>query len=361
MKKILHVIRNIGDGGTEMFMMNSILNMNHSKFKNIILTYDKVTNWKKEIKKNNIKIIQIQDPSKTGILGNIKYIKKTIKEENIDVVHSYTHYNSGYVMLAAFLCGIKTRITHSHRTESNGCTKISYRIYSSISKLLINIFSNVRLACGKEAGESLFYKFKKFTILNNGIVLDKYIFSNDIRNKIRKELKISNKDIVIGTIGRLDYNKNQKFLINVFNEYNKKNKNSKLLIVGDGVEKENLEEQTKKLGLINKVIFTGSRKDANELYNVMDLFMLTSYKEGLPFVLIEAQANGLSCIVSDSVSKSSNISNSIIFKSLDDTINEWVKTIDNINFKRKDNIDYIIKNEYSIKNTVEKLEKIYEN
>ena len=360
MVKVLHVIRNIGDGGTERFMMNVINNSKNKDIKNIIVTYDEVIkNWQDVILKKNIKIIVIDDPNKTGLFKNVKNIFNVIKKEQIDVVYSYTHYNSGYVMLAAFLAGIKIRITHSHRTESNSRNSLFYNIYAKISKLLINIFSNVKLACGKEAGDSLFYKHTNYTIIKNGIEIDKYEFSNLKRKSLRKEYGIGEKDIVIGTVGRLDKNKNQKFLIDVFYEYTKLNSNSKLVIIGDGVEKANLVNQSKKLHISDKVIFMGSRDDVNELYNVIDVFLLTSYNEGLPFVLIEAQTNGLKCIVSDSVSREANISKSIVYKSIHLSPKIWAEEIKNSNLDRINCVDSIVESGYSINDTVCELEKIY--
>ena len=359
MTKVLHVIRNVGDGGTEGFMMNVILKMNNENIKHIILSYGNITNWQKELKDNNIKVIKIDEPSKVGLLKNIINICKIIKEEKVDILHSYTYLNSGYVTLAGFIMGVKKRITHSHRTKANEKNSISYKIYKIISKVLINIFSNYYLACDEEAGKSLFYSKKKIIVLKNGINIDKYKFNIKKRNILRKDLNIDKDTIVLGTVGRLDDNKNQKFLIDIFKSYHHNNSNSKLIIIGDGIRKKELTNQVKKLKLCDDVLFLGSRNDVNELYNIMDLFLLTSYNEGLPFVLIEAQTNGLKCMVSDSVSRNSNISNSIIFKSIKDPCEEWSKTISKLDFSRLDSISLIEKSGYSIDTTVKELENIY--
>lgn len=357
MKKVLHVIRNISDGGTEKFMQN-IIEKTSDKYQHCIISYKKVSETKEFIENNNVKLYDFDDKN---IIRILLKTYKIIKKEKIDIVHCYTHYNSGYVMLISFLAGIKQRITHSHRSESTRKKSFLNNIYIFSSKLLINTFSNVCLACGEEAAKSLFYKSKNPIIINNGIDLSKYEFDSKKRELLRKKMNISEKDAVLGTIGRLDNNKNQKFLIEVFNEFLKTNANSKLIIIGDGVEKTNLIKQVEALKIKDKVFFLGSRTDVNELYNILDVFCLTSFKEGLPFVLIEAQANGLSCIVSDTVDKKSDLNNNIRFLSLDCGEKKWVKEINNIlkSKMRKNNNKKIVEREYTIETTAEKIKKIY--
>ena len=328
MKKVLHVIRNIGMGGTEKYMLNLINNTNN-KYENIILTYDK--NIDSSYKINN-KILFIDNPHNTGLIKNYKSIKNIIKNNNIDIVYSYTHYNSGLVMLAAKICHVKIRITHSHRSESTGRNGIFNFIYKSFLKLLINLFANVKIACGIDAAKSLFYNVRKVCIINNGIDINLYSFKKN--SSLRNKYGIEKDDFVIGTVGHLDKNKNQKFLIDVFSEFHKIKKNSKLLIIGDGEEKEKLIEQVKLLGLNENVIFTGNINNVYDLYNIMDVFCLTSYKEGLPYVLIEAQTNGLKCYVS-MINSSDNkrlINTSIIKEkgySLVDNINKIIDIYEN--------------------------------
>lgn len=356
MKKILHVVRSFNNGGTEKYIMNLLKNT-YKEYDNYILIYENITYGREELEQMGIKIIQLKDINKEGVVDKIKFIRSFVKINQIDVVYSYTYYNSAYVMLAAFLGKVKKRITHAHRSASEQRRTLKYNIYIFLSKILISLFSTDCLACGLDAGKSLFYK--KFKVINNGIELEKYKFNNEKRNLIRKEFNISDDDIVIGTIGRLDKNKNQIFMIKVFEKYHKENTNSKLLIIGEGEQKNDLKELIRNLKIEDVVILLGNREDANELYNAFDLFMLTSIKEGLPFVLIEAQANGLNSIVSDSVDKNADISNSIKFVSLDDDISKWLETIKKEKFIRKDNIKKIIEKGYSLESSIKSVMEIY--
>lgn len=359
MIKVLHVIRNMGQGGTEKFLINVLKNMKNESITHIIASYGDISEWEKDLKKWKIKVVKLDEPNEVGIIENIKQLYRVMKSEKVNVVHAYTYYNSAFVMLAAFLSKVKVRITHSHRTNSNNNNSIVNKIYKEISKLLINIFSNIYLACSKEAGESLFYRYKKVEIINNGIDIEKFRYNKEIRDRRRKEFDILDECVVIGNVGRLDNNKNQSFLIDIFKEYCNYNQQSKLILIGIGENEKSLKLKAQEAKIDNKIMFLGNRSDVNEIYNMMDLFILTSFSEGLPFVLIEAQTNGLKCIVSDNVSKSSNITNSIKFESINKSASEWVDIIKHTNFTREDNIEKILKSGYNIKDTVKQLEEIY--
>ncbi len=353
MKKILHVVTSLDNCGTEKYLIN-LLKGTYKTYENHILVYNNINRWEKELNEMNIKVHCISYANNN--LLRMKEIYRIIKKEKIDIVYSYTYYNSAYVMIAAFLANVKKRITHSHRSSVD--RKIN-PIKKKICKFIISILSTDCLACNNIAGKSLFLKFKKFITINNGINLEKYKFDNKKRWELRKKYNIDENEIVLGTVGRLDNNKNQKFIIDVVSYIKKKNSKIKLIIIGDGENKEKLMKQASKLKIKDSVIFTGNIKNVNELYNIMDLFILTSFHEGLPFVLIEAQANGLKCVVSDSVDKQSNISETLIFLSLEDGINIWGDKINDIDYKRDDNIKKIIDKGYSIDSTIKKIIDIY--
>ena len=146
----------------------------------------------------------------------------------------------------------------------------------------------------------------------------------------------------------------------LFKSFNNACINSKLIIIGDGEEKNNLESIIKDYNLSNFVFLLGNKNDANRYYNIMDVFLLTSYNEGLPFVLIEAQANGLSCVVSDCVSKDAKINDNITFLSLEDNFNKWIASINKYSKIREKNVDKII-NKYSLTSMHKKIiNDIYE-
>ena len=163
---------------------------------------------------------------------------------------------------------------------------------------------------GKKAVQS-----GKITIIPNAIDLEKFAFNPDKRKLLRQKLGLENK-FVLGHIGRFVYPKNHSFLIDVFAEVVKVKPEARLMLVGDGELRKNIEEKVVSLGLQDKVLFLGNRNDVADLYNAMDIFLLPSHYEGLPVVGVEAQANGLKCLFSDKVTEESKLIDQFEFISL---------------------------------------------
>lgn len=359
--KILEVIGSMDMGGAETFLMNVLRNIDRKKFELIFLCYgNKKFDYEEELVSLGGKIVRISKPT-GNIFKNIKQIKDIIRNNNIDVVHCHTYFNSMYALIAAKQCKIKKRITHSHNTVSEKNPSIIKKIYFSLSKIVIDFYSTDFLACGKEAGEALFFKNKKFQVIDNGIILEKFYYNKNLREEKRKELKLPNDYQIIGHVGRFEEAKNHSFLIDLFDEYQKKNKKTLLLLIGDGSLRPSIEKKIKEKKLNNKVILLSKRSDVNELYNVMDLFLFPSLYEGLPVVLVEAQTNGLPIVASDTIDKESDYTNTISFLSLQDDFDSWMKTIEKRIKKRTDNRKMMENSKYNIKNTVKQIEDIYSN
>ena len=203
----------------------------------------------------------------------------------------------------------------------------------------------------------------KVTIINNAIDLDKFKYDEKLRKEKRKELEIKDDTLVIGHIGRFVAQKNHTFLIDIFNELHKTEKNSILLLIGQGPLMDEIKQKVKTLGISDSVKFLGQRDDVNELYQVFDVFLLPSLYEGLPVVGVEAQATGNLCILSSSMTQETKILNTTIFLQLTQTPNEWSTAIlkSVINFCKKNNKNEISNVGFNIKNEAIKLEKIYMN
>ena len=221
----------------------------------------------------------------------------------------------------------------------------------------LNKYSDIRLACSYEAGKWLHGK-NDFTVINNAIETKKFAFNETIRRKIREELKINDNEFVIGHVGRFEKVKNHKFLIDIFKKYQRINKNSKLMLIGNGSLQKDIKEYVKEQQLEDKVLFLGVKTDANLYYNAMDLFVFPSFNEGLGIVTIEAQANGLHVIASNKIPPQTKVTNNISFLDLGDN-ERWIKEIEQI---RKEKVNRVIniKEEYNVKYTVEKMLKIYQ-
>ena len=253
--------------------------------------------------------------------------------------------------------GVSIRIAHSHSTKNEG--NIIERFIKSYYGNFMNNATD-QFACSREAAEFLFGKNNKAIILKNGIEVDKYIFSDYIRNRIRSEWNVQD-EFVIGHVGRCDEAKNQSYLIDIFSEIYKINKKTRLILVGDGVMMGHLRTKVKKKGLSATVKFLGVCENVNELLQGFDVFVFPSIFEGLPVTVIEAQASGLKCVLSDTITREVDISGNVEFVSLKELPSIWADKIlkHNRKYKREDIVDAIKKYGYDIRYTAQFLEQFY--
>ena len=155
--------------------------------------------------------------------------------------------------------------------------------------------------------------------------------------------------------------KNHAFTLELFKVILSKNPNSVLLLLGDGELQNEMKEKVKQLGIDKSVIFCGNVNNANDMYHAMDVFLLPSLFEGLPVVGIEAQTSGLKCFFSDTITNEVAITENVKFLNLkNNSLDEWANEILNdIDYKRKNMSEQIIKAGYSIKEEARKLQDIY--
>lgn len=164
-------------------------------------------------------------------------------------------------------------------------------------------------------------------VIPNAIACEKYRFNEEKRQHMRRELGLSEDEFVLCFVGRLSFQKNVRFLIDVFGKALEKNQNSALLIVGAGEERASLISHAEELGISEKIKFLGKRSDVADILQAADVFVMTSLFEGLSVVAVEAQASGLPCVFSDRMSKETKINPNVCFVSLDDGAEHWAKTI----------------------------------
>lgn len=322
-------------GGIESYAMNYYLRINNS-VKMDFITHDISDNYYKNlIEKNGDKVYLFP---KIGLKNYKEVINKVddfFKEHHdYNIVHCHMANAAFLYLKVAKKYGIKVRILHSHQNKAADILSHAIR-----NVFLIRFglkYANVNFACSKLAGDYLF-KNKKYYIIKNAIDTDRFKFNNEVRNKYRKDLKL-NDYFVIGNVGRFCAQKNQLFLIDVFNNVNSKIK-SKLLLIGSGSLKEKIEEKINELGLNENVIILQPKSDIENYYQAMDMFILPSIYEGLGIVNVEAQCTGLQTVVSDRIPKDAGICDLIHYVSLNSSIDEWSNVIiDNMKYKRKSHI-----------------------
>ena len=191
----------------------------------------------------------------------------------------------------------------------------------------------VRLACGEDAGKWL-YREQKFTVLNNGIETNKYLFSDSVRSITRKELGVKENEILLGHIGNFIEQKNHTFLIDIFSEVHRTNPEFKLLLISDGMLMPTIKDKVHSLELDDAVVFLGKTMNVQNYLSAMDLFLLPSLHEGLPLVLVEAQASGLTCVVSDTVAREADLTETSWYLPIS-TVEPWSKIIRDKNYLGK--------------------------
>lgn len=365
--KILHVTGAMNVGGTETMLINLYRKVNNEMIFDFISYSDKEAYYDKEIEKLGGRVIRLTVPSERGFVGAIKDIRNVIKENGpYNAVHTHMLFNCGIAMIAAYSSGVKIRVSHAHTTADNS-TSLIRKLYISVMRLLIRIFSTNFLACSDAAGRYLFgdniINNKKYKILPNYIDYEKFINSND-KNKIRLETGIKEDDIVIGHIGRFITAKNHTFLIDVANEMIQKNSKVKLILVGTGDFEEQIKEKVKKLGIDSNVYFLGVRDDIPSILKSIDLFMLPSISEGLGLVLLEAQASKIPCLVSEAIQPEVDLGVNLVNKiNLSCGKEEWAKKafdiIEKNNNKNINVISAVKEKKYDLNSILDNLKVVY--
>lgn len=356
--RILQCVSNMDRAGIETMLMNFYRNMDRDKIQfDFLCNKSKPGDYDKEINMLGGKIYISPGLNPFKWFKYQKYMKELFKNHpEYKIIHCQNEAMGFPALYAAKKNGIPVRIAHSHNTVTRKDFKWPIKI---LYKYLLRLVATDYVACSHAAGKYLFGKDVK--VINNAIDSEKFIYNETVRKKIRKQYDIENK-FVIGHVGRFEPQKNHEFLIKLFNEYQKQDSTAVLLLIGTGSLENHIRDLVHKLNLQDKVIFTGSIPNVNEMYQAMDMFILPSFHEGLPVVGIEAQAAGLKCIFANTITKEVKITENTQFLSLKSDIIYWIKAINDCkNYKRKNMQKILVKEGYDIKNTAKNLEAFYFN
>ena len=313
MIRILQCVNDMHRAGLETMLMNYYRNIDREKIQFDFLTHrPQRSDYDDEIESLGGKIYYAPRLYPQNYPKYFKWMKQFFSEHpEYKIIHSHIDAMSYLPLKAAKKANIPVRIAHSHNTAIDRDFKYLLKTYF---RFKLPKVANYYCACGKEAGEFLF-PGKEYMYVPNAIEIDRFLFNENVRMKKRRELGIKD-EIVIGHIGRMSYQKNHKYLIDVFAEILKKRNDSILLLIGVGEKLDDIKKYVEKLGLSEQVRFLGNRADVDELYQAMDVFVMPSLFEGLPVVGVEAQFSGLSCIFSDQVPEEVNFTNKAMFISL---------------------------------------------
>lgn len=362
--KVLYILDTLKQRfGVTAVVMNYFRNIERNKVQIDFLAYDdSEIELVNEITANGNKVYFMPKLSMKNITEFTSFYKLFFQEHReYKIVHSHFNQIDSIVFPIAKKMGVEHCISHSHNTKYSDYKVRAIRNW--VMCLPIKKVADVWAACGEEAGEFLFGKefrsSKKSIVINNAINAEKFRYNESIRESVRKELNIDD-EILIGNIGSMKPQKNQTFLIDIFkNLVDSDHENKyKLVIVGDGELKKELWEKVKKLNLEKSVIFTGIRKDIYRILQAMDVFVFPSLYEGLPVVGVEAQASGVTCLFSDTITREVDINN-VKFLSINEGTQIWVDAIRNANYCHVDSKKYIENANFDITVEAKKLSQFY--
>ena len=358
MIKVLHFIPAFNIGGVESLIMSLYRNIDKSKiqFDFLVETEEEIEDFN-EIKKYGGNIHYLQKLNKKNPFKYIKQIKDFFmnNSKNYSILHCHNIERSLFILYYAKKNNINCRIFHAHTDSFRGVK------YEKLVKIILNLdikLSTHFLSPSKNAG-NFHFKNKNYQILNNAIDTKEFSFSENKRKIMRLKMDF-NKKFVIGHTGRFTYAKNHLKIINIFNEVYKKEPMARLLLVGDGPLKKDIEKRINDLGLSKVVIFTGGRKDISDLLQTMDVFLLPSFFEGFCISLLEAQSVGLPCVISDVIPKEVQITNLIHRHKLNEDNKIWADKILLYKYHKRIGYNTFIKAKgYDIQQNADWLMKFY--
>lgn len=352
MKRLLCIISGMNSGGAETFLMKIYRQIEKLEYQFDFCINTKGKNfYEDEIKSFGGLIFYI--PAKSENIAEYKkQLYAIVKNNGYKYVLRITSNAMGFMDLKiAKAAGAKRCIVRSSNSQDGSSLKI--RCAHWLGRLLYSQYVDVKIAPSDLAAKHTFgkraYEKGDVKILHNALDLKQFYFQPNVKANICKEFNIDERAVIVGHIGRFMVQKNHKFLVKVFFFLQKQIPESVLLLVGTGELEEDIKQEIKALGISDKVIFTGIRKDIPQLLSAMDVMVFPSLYEGMPNVIIEAQATGLPCVISDTITAEANITGLVEYKSLSVSPDDWAGTaIKLLGHKRKDTKEDFLKNKYDI-------------
>lgn len=292
-------------------------------------------------------------------------VKSLLKKEKYDCVHIHSDVANKMLVsgLAAKHADNTSIILHSHSSGVEGRRQKMRIALHKCCRTMLQRIDAVRVACSDKAAEWMYNTSNNVVLINNGIPLIKYRYSEDSRKRVRKELSL-NDELVIGHVGRFLVVKNHVFMIDILKELKQCGVNAKLVLVGEGDQMEAVKRKVEENGLQDDVIFYGTTDDVGSLLCAMDVFILPSFFEGFPIVGVEAQASGLPAVFSDAITRSADITGKVRFLPIgQEDSGKWAKAIIELKAGYCDNresaFEVVKKQGFDIDDTVQRFLNLY--
>lgn len=290
---------------------------------------------------------------------NFAKYKKMLREffdshPEYKILHSHMSELGCYAFEEAQRRGIKVKVCHAHNAPVKGSMNLKEKgqlIFRDYFKKKMLPYTDHLFICGEEAGNWLYGKENKdrFVMMNNAVDAEKFRFSPEVRQEVRKELDIENK-LVILNVGRFNLQKNHTFILDIFKEIKAVHPDSVLLLAGNGPLENEIKEKCKALALEDSVKFLGLRSDVERLLQGADVFLFPSLYEGLPVTMVEAQSSGIKCFISDVIPQQCVLTDDVTSLSLESGAKAWAQKITELKdgYDRKDRYQDMIDANFDI-------------
>jgi glycosyltransferase involved in cell wall biosynthesis len=368
--RILHVVGGMERGGIETWLMHVLQGIDRREFHMDFLSHTpRDCAFDADIRALGSEVIAGPDPHRPWLYG--REFKRILKSYGpYDVVHCHVHHFNGYVLRLAAAAGVPLRIAHSHNDtrDADARETLIRRFYMALMRRFIDRYATRRIGASGRAGAALFGE--SWTSDSRSSTM---FYSIDLRpflslldpESVRNELGIPRGSFVIGHAGRFVPQKNHSFLLRIFAEVVRSNETAVLLLLGAGPLREAIATQARHLGIADRIIFGGVRADVPRLMRAaMDLFLLPSLHEGLPVVLLEAQAAGLPCVISDVIAEESDAVRPLIHRlALRESPREWAEVIlrarGRQQTQRSAALSTMIHSPFNLDNAIRALEELY--
>ncbi len=358
MVRILQVVGKMHRAGMETLIMNIYRNIDRKKvqFDFCVHTTEKGA-YDDEILSLGGKIFHMPEAKIKNIFALKREVKSFFRLHS-DYTAVHVHYSCvGWLFfMEADKNNIKNLIYHAHSSGREKGIKALIRFFlEQYSAKLANTY----FACSDKAAKYFFHN-RKYIMLNNGIDTVEFSFKQKERDLLREQYKIKDYKVFIH-VGRFSIEKNHVFLLDLFNKIHTENPNTILLLLGNGPLESEIKEKASMLECADSIKFMGNRNDVGKIMNIADIFLLPSLFEGLPLTMIEAQCSGLTCFVSDNITRDAEIIKELVFycSLKDDDFYKKIK--ENMNIERKDRVAEIKAHGFDSYGIAKKMEKYYLN
>lgn len=369
MKRVLHVVGKMNIGGAEQLLMNIYRNIDRSKIQFDFLTFYKQGEsgyYDQEIIELGGRIINISKPSKIRFYHNVKNVVKILVKEQYAAVHTHIGSNCAYALVAAKKTNVPIRIAHAHNTPNPNRSLIIV-MYENIMKGIINKCLTKCCACSKRAGD---YRFtaknmnERYTFIPNSVDFSRYLMKYE-RDAIREQIGIKNNELLVLQVGNFKEQKNQLFSIEILKRLKGNKVNCRFVFAGrNSFYGSMVADKIKKYQLEDNTLLLGQRTDIPELMTAADVLIMPSIWEGLGIVLLEAQASGLPCVVSNAIQPEADLGAGLLKICNLDNLNMWEKNIlDAVEYERlsqEQRIDLVKASLFTLENAIKCFLDLYE-